>query len=140
MALRISSAQHWKEYGIPSVLVQSCAQVRRRLQVGADEFHPRPKVDSLLIEIRFDSAKSSADDFEMLRHTVRAAFSSRRKTLVNNLTASLPAEFFGSMGKSQKRALILEALEASNLRPDIRAEDAAVEEFGRLAARISKIS
>jgi 16S rRNA (adenine1518-N6/adenine1519-N6)-dimethyltransferase len=140
MALRITSAPHCKEYGIPSVLVQSCAQVRPLLQVGAAEFHPRPKVDSLLIEIRFDSAKSSADDFETLRHTVRAAFSSRRKTLVNNLTASLPAEFFGSMVKSQKRALILETLEASNLRPDIRAEDVAVEEFGRLAARISKIS
>ena len=139
MALRLASAPHCKEYGIPSVLVQSCARVRPLMQVGATEFHPRPKVDSLLIEIQFDPAKSSKGHFETLRDTVRAAFSSRRKTIANNLSASLPADLFGSMEKSRKRSLILEILEATNLRPDIRAENVTVEEFNLLAERISKL-
>ncbi|MBT8353997.1 MAG: ribosomal RNA small subunit methyltransferase A [Desulfofustis sp.] len=140
MAQRITSVPHCKEYGIPSVLVQGCAQVRQLMQVGAAEFHPRPKVDSLLVEIQFDPEKSAVDHFDTLRDTVRAAFSSRRKTLANNLRASLPADILGSMDKDQKRSLILEILEATNLRPDIRAEDVTVEEFKILAERISKLS
>ena len=139
MALRLTSAPHCKEYGIPSVLVQSCARVRRLMEVGASEFHPRPKVDSLLIEIQFDPERSIPDRFEILRDTVRAAFSARRKTLINNLTASLPADILGSMEKSQKRSLIMKVLEATNLRPDVRAENVTVEEFQSLAERISKL-
>jgi 16S rRNA (adenine1518-N6/adenine1519-N6)-dimethyltransferase len=110
------------------------------MQVGAAEFHPRPKVDSVLVEIRFDPDRSRPDFFETLRYTVRAAFSSRRKTLANNLAASLPAELFGGVEKSGKRPLVQKVLEAVNLRQDIRAEDVTVEEFNKLAASISKLN
>ena len=139
MAQRLTSAPHCKEYGIPSVLVQSCARVRPLMEVGAAEFHPRPKVDSLLIEIRFDPATPAPDHYETLRATVRAAFSSRRKTLANNLSASLPKDIFGYMDKSQKRSLVLEVLDSANLRADTRAENVTVEQFNTLAERISKL-
>jgi 16S rRNA (adenine1518-N6/adenine1519-N6)-dimethyltransferase len=134
MAQRLTAPPNTKEYGIPSVLLQSCAEVRQLMEVGAAEFHPRPKVDSLLIEIRFDSGKISDDQFKPLRDTVRAAFSARRKTLSNNLTASLPNDLCGATDKSRKREFVLASLEAAGLKPDIRAENITVEQF-RLLAR-----
>ena len=134
MAQRLTAAPNTKEYGIPSVLLQSCAEVRQLMEVGAAEFHPRPKVDSLLIEIRFDSGKISDDQFKALRDTVRAAFSARRKTLSNNLTASLPNDLCGTTDKSRKREFVLASLVAAGLKPDIRAENITVEQF-RLLAR-----
>ncbi len=136
MAQRLTAVPSTKEYGIPSVLLQSCAEVRQLMQVGAAEFHPRPKVDSLLIEIRFDSGKISDDQFKALRDTVRAAFSSRRKTLSNNLTASLPNDLCGTTDKSRKREFVLASLEAAGLKPDIRAENITVEQFRLLARQL----
>ena len=140
MAQRLTAAPNTKEYGIPSVLLQSCAEVRQLMQVGAAEFHPRPKVDSLLIEIRFDSGKISDDQFKALRVTVRAAFSSRRKTLSNNLTASLPNDLCGNTDKSRKREYVLASLEAAGLKPDIRAENITVEQFRLLARHLQDCS
>ena len=140
MAQRLTAAPNTKEYGIPSVLLQSCAEVRQLMQVEAAEFHPRPKVDSLLIEIRFDSGKISDDQFKPLRDTVRAAFSSRRKTLSNNLTASLPNDLCGSTDKSRKREYVLASLEAAGLKPDIRAENITVEQFRLLARHLQDCS
>ena len=136
MAQRLSAAPNTKEYGIPSVLLQSCAEVRQLMEVGAAEFHPRPKVDSLLIEIRFDSGKISDYQFKALRDTVRAAFSARRKTLSNNLTASLPSDLCGTTDKSRKREFVLASLEAAGLEPDIRAENITVEQFRILARHL----
>ena len=140
MAQRLTAAPNTKEYGIPSVLLQSCAEVRQLMEVGAAEFHPRPKVDSLLIEIRFDSGKISDDQFKALRDTVRAAFSSRRKTLSNNLTASLPNDLCGTTDKSRKREYVLASLEAAGLKPDIRAENITIEQFRLLARHLQDCS
>ena len=136
MALRLTASPHNKDYGIPSVLLQSCADARQLMQVGAAEFHPRPQVDSLLVEIRFDPRRIADEQFTTLRDTVRAAFSSRRKTLINNLVASLPADIFGTADKSQKREFISERIEAAGLKSDIRAENISVEEFRNLARRL----
>lgn len=133
MAERLTASPHSKEYGIPSVLLQSCAEVRPLMVVGAAEFHPRPQVDSLLIEIKFDPKRITDDLFSALRSTVRAAFSSRRKTLVNNLIASLPADLWGSADKAQRRALVVKGLAEHGLKPDIRAENITVKEFIALA-------
>jgi 16S rRNA (adenine1518-N6/adenine1519-N6)-dimethyltransferase len=138
MARRLSAAPHSKDYGIPSVLLQSCAEVRPLMEVGAAEFHPRPKVDSLLIEIRFEPGRISEEHFRVLRDTVRAAFSARRKTLTNNLLASLPADLLQGTDKSQRRAFIVKVLEETGLNPDIRAEDVTVETFIILAERLSR--
>jgi len=140
MAQRLTAAPNTKEYGIPSVLLQSCAEVRQLMEVEAAEFHPRPKVDSLLIEIRFDSGKISDDQFKALRDTVRAAFSSRRKTLSNNLTASLPNDLCGTTDKSRKREFVRASLEAAGLKPDIRAENITIEQFRLLARQLQDCS
>ncbi len=133
MADRLMAKPHSKEYGIPTILLQSCADVAGLMKVGAAEFHPRPKVDSQLIKIIFDHHKISESLFGLLRNTVRASFSSRRKTVVNNLLASFSFPEGVTLTKPMKRKLIGEALEKTGLRADIRAEDMSIEEFKHLA-------
>lgn len=53
VALRLMAEPGTKEYGAPTVLLASCAEVRPLLAVDRAEFHPRPKVDSLVIRISF---------------------------------------------------------------------------------------
>jgi len=133
MADRLMAKPHSKEYGIPTILLQSCADVVGLMKVGAAEFNPRPKVDSLLIRIMFDHHKIPESLFGWLRNMVRASFSSRRKTVVNNLLASFPFPEGVTLTKPMKRKLIGEALEKTGLRGDIRAEDISIQEFKQLA-------
>ena len=48
-------------------------------------FFPAPNVDSAVVKIIFDRDKYPEVDKKIYRDTVRTAFLSRRKTLVNNL-------------------------------------------------------
>ena len=68
-------------YGAPSVVIQlACASTGRRA-VGREVFSPRPRVDSALVALRRIGPGPGATT----RAVVRAAFSARRKTLVNAL-------------------------------------------------------
>ncbi len=136
MAQRLMAQPHTKDYGIPTVLLQSCADIAPLMSIAASEFHPKPKVDSQLIRIRFTQNKIADDLFPWLRHTVRSAFSSRRKTITNNLLASFPCPAESAVDKEMKRTIISEALARSGLRKDLRAEDITVEEFKALAGHL----
>lgn len=140
MAQRLMAVPHTKAYGIPTILLQTCADVTRLLQVGAAEFYPRPKVDSLLVEISFHAQQIPEERFDLIRDTVRAAFSSRRKTLVNNLLSSFPGGRKLRLEKRTKRALIVKAIAALGFREDIRAEDLSVEDFQLLALKLEQLS
>ena len=140
MAQRLMAEPHTKAYGIPTILLQTCGDVTRLLQVGAAEFYPRPKVDSLLVEITFAAQQIPDEQFDLIRDTVRAAFSSRRKTLVNNLVSSFPGGRKISVEKRAKRELIVKAITALGFREDIRAEDISVEDFQFLALKLKQLS
>jgi 16S rRNA (adenine1518-N6/adenine1519-N6)-dimethyltransferase len=140
MAERLAAQPGTKEYGIPSVLLQSCASIKKLMLVGADQFHPKPQVDSLLIRITFLRDAPPALSFGYLRATVRAAFSSRRKTLLNNLTASLPISAGAGTSKSDKRSRISQAIKAAGLDANSRAEILSVVDFQNLARHLQRIS
>lgn len=139
MAQRLLAVPQTKEYGIPTILLQTCAEITRLLQVRAAEFYPRPKVDSLLIEISFHSDPLPDGKFDLIRDTVRAAFSSRRKTLVNNLLSSHPGVTKMAVDKQSKRKLVVNALNEAGLRENIRAEDVSVESFQLLARKLENL-
>ena len=89
--------------------------------VPARYFHPPPKVDSAILHIGDITKKAFLDVSEECFFTVvRAAFSRKRKTLVNNLSP---------FGPKEKLARILAA---HGLRADIRAEDIHVDEWKKL--------
>lgn len=139
MAERLEAAPGKKAYGIPSVLLQSCATIERLMLVSADQFHPKPQVDSSLIRIRFRKDTLTGKNFDYLRSTVRAAFSSRRKTIINNLTASFPISADKSVTKNEKRALMNRALKSAGFDATIRAENLSVDDFQKLARSLQEV-
>ncbi len=107
-------------YGSVSVRVAYFANASVVGRVPASVFVPRPRVESVLV--RFDRRPAPAvspDDvsYERLATVVKAGFGQRRKMLRRSLAGVVEAEAF----------------ERAGIRPDARAEELTVEEFGRLA-------
>jgi len=118
-----------KAYGILSVLVKTCATVSPLLELGPGHFHPRPKVDSLVLRVDFTARATHAErlgeyDHHLLKQIVNAAFQQRRKTLLNALAA-------GSTFNATKLE-IDEIVRAADIAPTIRAERLTVDDYVRL--------
>ncbi|WP_339132986.1 MAG: 16S rRNA (adenine(1518)-N(6)/adenine(1519)-N(6))-dimethyltransferase RsmA [Candidatus Electrothrix sp. GW3-4] len=133
VALRLLAQPGTKEYGVPTVMLGTVATVKMLMQVGPEEFHPRPKVDSAVIRLSFHplperAAALSAFDRKLLKTIVSSTFGQRRKTLLNGLSSA------GLLGKDVLRECIAEA----ELLPTVRAEQLALEEFVRLTQVIKK--
>ena len=84
VAARIISPPGRRTYGGLSVLCQAHARVDSVLRLRPGSFRPVPKVDSEMIRMTF-SPQNESPDTEGLDRLLRAAFASRRKTLLNNL-------------------------------------------------------
>jgi len=133
---RLTAAPGGKDYGILSVLLGACAEVTPLLDIGPGNFHPRPKVDSLVIRVVFYPPSERikalpAYDRKILHGLVKAAFQQRRKTLLNALVA---AKLLNGDKKNIEQTLGL-----SGISPDIRGEKLSLEEFVKLAAALEKV-
>jgi 16S rRNA (adenine1518-N6/adenine1519-N6)-dimethyltransferase len=107
-------------YGAVSVKVAYWATAKMVGRVPPTVFHPVPNVESALVRIdrRDDPAVGPEVAPEWLFRLVRAGFGQRRKMLRRSLAALVPPEAFVAAG----------------LRPEARAEELSVEDWGRLAA------
>lgn len=86
VAQRLAAGPGSKNYGRLSVMLQYSADVKKLATVGAHLFLPKPKVASEVIEIRFkNKIEQPVADEALLSAVVKAAFSTRRKTLKNAL-------------------------------------------------------
>ena len=113
-----------KSAGVISVLVQFYGKVEIIDYVPKEAFWPMPKVDSAIIKI-YDIKKPnnfSAEDIKNFFRLVNIGFSSRRKTLANNISAGL------KMPKNETAKI----LENAKLSPNIRAQELSVEEWKTL--------
>ena len=143
VAERLMARPGTKDYGVPTVLLQSCATIKPLMTLKPGEFHPRPKIDSVVVRIDFavDSERIRqlpAYDPTVFRHIVRAAFGQRRKTLHNTLSS---AELFSSLpeiGRAEGRKLTGAIIEAVGLSPGVRAETLMLEDFVRLTVETSR--
>ncbi len=117
---RLAAGPGDEAYGAVSVKVAYWATAKVVGRVPPTVFHPVPKVTSALVRIdrRSTPAVGADVDPEWLFTLVRAGFGQRRKMLRRSL-ASLVAP---------------EAFEAADVRPEARAEELAVGDWGRLAA------
>lgn len=104
-----------------SMMAQYYAVVEKKLSVSREAFDPVPKVNSAVVHIVPLRAYDPEEDRKIFR-LVRAGFSARRKTLVNNLSASL------SLSKEAVEGKLVQL----GLRPDIRAQALSVEDWQRL--------
>ncbi|HJV09510.1 MAG TPA: 16S rRNA (adenine(1518)-N(6)/adenine(1519)-N(6))-dimethyltransferase RsmA [Acidimicrobiales bacterium] len=111
-------------YGAVSVKVAYWAVAKVVGRVPATVFHPVPKVESALVRIDRRPAPAVGADVDpaWLFQLVRAGFGQRRKMLRRSLASLVPADAFVAAG----------------IRPEARAEELAVEDWGRLAACTSR--
>lgn len=84
VAERLCAKAGTSDYGAITAMVAlraTCSIVKR---VPRTLFIPRPNVDSAVVKLTVEDGRIAADE-NVFKKTVHAAFSSRRKTLVNNL-------------------------------------------------------
>ena len=90
---------------------------------------PSPNVDSAVI--RLDILKNppiEVSDEKFFFSMVKAAFSQRRKTASNGISA----------GMGIFKPTVIEAIEAADLSPIVRAEALTMEQLGRLCEELKK--
>jgi len=131
VADRITSMPGTKDYGTLSVWCQVYGRVTEKISVSPQAFFPRPKVRSTVLKIELYDQPLIADaDLVLLRGLVRAAFGQRRKTLRNTLTGWLELP----------RVDIDQLLLSCDIDPKRRGETLSVDEFIKLARRVSPSS
>jgi 16S rRNA (adenine1518-N6/adenine1519-N6)-dimethyltransferase len=83
VAERLSAKVSTKFYGRTSVLVQLHTNVKKIFDVSPENFYPKPKVYSSIIEL---SPKSNLNfNYENIDELLKICFAQRRKKLKNNL-------------------------------------------------------
>jgi 16S rRNA (adenine1518-N6/adenine1519-N6)-dimethyltransferase len=89
VAKRITSSKGTKDYGILSVVLNYFCDIKYCFKVSPNVFFPKPKVDSAVIHLWFNTDKyPGLEDERLYIQTVKAAFGKRRKTLKNSLSSS----------------------------------------------------
>lgn len=131
VAQRIVAPPGGKDYGALSIAAQYYAHPKVIAEVGAENFIPRPKVDSTVICLSLlGPPRVIVEDEKFFFSVVKAAFAQRRKTLSNALCNS------GIIGlsKEQLKQVFLEV----NIDENIRGERLSIEQFAELAKSLKK--
>jgi len=126
---RLMAKPSSKEYGILTVLLNGYATVKKLMDIGPEQFHPRPKVDSVVVKITFlpvpdRTASLPLHNHEILKQLIKAAFQQRRKTLLNSLSVS------GLPGTDKKDLPTL--LKRVSISPQDRPERLTIEDFVKI--------
>jgi len=124
---RLSAKPGVKAYGALSISCQMAADVRTGPVIGASCFHPVPKIESQVIELRFleKPRYNSLDRYTFLR-LVRDAFAHRRRKVLNSLVSE------GNFSREE----LLEAFDSCGISPELRAEALSIDDYGRLSDQL----
>lgn len=130
VALRIAAKPGSKDYGAISVMCQFYTEPEVIQTVPAALFMPPPKVDSavLKMKMRQEPAVEVKSEKAFFR-TVKAAFSQRRKTLLNCIASDV------GMNKEELSNLMLSV----DIDPRRRGETLSLEEFAKLSDVLFKV-
>lgn len=128
VALRMCAAPGTSDYGAFSVYVAYHTRPKIILDVPRDCFIPSPNVDSAVVHMEIRPSPPVEVDPKRLFFVVKAAFSQRRKTLLNCLHSALQ----GKTTKSQLEDL----LKACGIPENIRGEALGIEEYARIAENL----
>ena len=118
VAKRIHARENTKDYGSLSVFIYYFCETELLFDVSKNVFIPKPKVDSSVLRLKPKEEREEVGDkfFEL----VRAAFSNRRKTLVNSISNS-------ELNYTREGLEI--ALGKLNLKENARAEELSLQDF-----------
>jgi len=129
VALRMTSSVGSKDYSSFSVLCASAYNVKPLTVIKPASFYPQPKVDSMAVLLENRNTPAPCPVFFPL---VRALFSSRRKTIKNNLSVFCASRF----GNPE---LYAGFLEENSLSGRERAEELTAEVFLSLAKSVQNV-
>lgn len=125
VAQRLCAKPGTHDAGAISLSVSYYASAQMVLNVPPHCFMPSPKVSSSVIRLDIlDEPPVCPQDKEFFFKVIRAAFSQRRKTLLNALSATL---------SHLKREEISRAISELSLPADVRGERLSLEDFSRLS-------
>ena len=128
VAERVAAGEGARSGGILTVLLGVWFDASIVRTVPAAAFHPPPKVDSAVLLLEHRAApRAEVGDEAFFRKVVKAAFSQRRKTLLNSLQSDR------ELGDA---AHVRAALAAAGIEPTRRAETLGIAEFARLAGAL----
>jgi 16S rRNA (adenine1518-N6/adenine1519-N6)-dimethyltransferase len=140
---RMIAAPGSKDYSSFSVLCASVYTITPLMILKGPSFYPVPRVESrgVRLDLRTDVVPGQYPD--CFRALVRSLFSSRRKTLKNNLQNFIVSGIInkGALGnKKTVRELCTAVLETSGFDPRERAENLRCEDFMTLARTLEGLS
>lgn len=121
VADRILAKSGSSEYGLLSATSQLYTRVEKILTLPPGAFNPPPKVHSIVL--RFETAPRFEElgvEEEPFIDFLKLSFAQKRKTLMNNLKSSYPAE------------QVTAAMKAAGLKPDVRAEAISLAQAAKL--------
>lgn len=131
VAERMAASAGTKDYGAITVLCRYFTEPEIITTVPSSLFVPPPKVDSAVLKLKvLDKPAAHTSDEKLFFRVVKAAFSQRRKTLLNCLCANF------AINKSDMSAL----LESIGITPSRRGETLSLEEFAALTDAIKNFS
>jgi 16S rRNA (adenine1518-N6/adenine1519-N6)-dimethyltransferase len=110
VARRMTAKPGIKDYGILAVLLTYFARVNIAFKVSPNVFYPKPKVESAVVHLIFNTIQHSNIFQKTFISIVKASFGNRRKMLRNSLSNSIFGEinFLNSGIDLSKRAEQLE--------------------------------
>ncbi|MDA3810922.1 MAG: 16S rRNA (adenine(1518)-N(6)/adenine(1519)-N(6))-dimethyltransferase RsmA [Spirochaetaceae bacterium] len=134
LADRITSKPSTKNYSSFSILCQYSCEVKDLGTLGSGSFYPKPNVSSKIIRMLPHQKYSDLIDQKLFFILVRDCFSSRRKTLQNNLknAAGRRLQKYGS-------ELLFDAFRDAGIELSTRAEVLTVDQFVSASNRISSL-
>lgn len=135
MADRITAKPRSKNYSSFSILCQYACKVKDVGGIGSGSFYPKPKVSSRIIKMVPHEQAAELLNPDLFFVLVRDCFSSRRKTLQNNLK-NAAARRLQKYGQD----LLFQAFLEEGVALSARAETVEVEQYISISNRISRLS
>ena len=127
VAERLGAEPGNKDYGAITLSINYYSDANIVMTVPASCFMPRPNVDSAVIRIDiYDNPPVATKDEVKMFKVIKAAFSQRRKTLVNSVSSSTDIA----------KETILKSLNEMGLSESVRGETLSLEQFAELSDRI----
>ena len=130
VAERFSSGPGKKSYGAITLAINYYAKEKIILDVPKSVFMPSPKVDSAVIELDiYDEPKVEVKDANLMFSIIKAAFSQRRKTVLNAISSA-------NLGIDKDR--IKKIFNENEFDPKRRGETFSLEEFAKISDLFQK--
>lgn len=129
VAHRIVASPGNKQYGSLSVFVNFYTNPEILITVPKTVFMPQPKVDSAVIRLNLRKYLPEVDR-KIFFQVVKAAFSKRRKTILNSLSSNP-----WGLDKTQIKQVLKEA----NISLDQRAENLKIEDFVKISKTLPSL-